>query len=101
MKNKGKKKRNDEKKKTKLPETGKLKNDEISRAPQTEPARQNQGIIYNSTSQPSNEDNIPDRYYDNKLVLLVRDPYWCFAYWDISNELMEQKRKEIRKEWGN
>lgn len=25
-----------------------------------------------------------DRYQDDRLTLLVRDPYWCFAYWDLS-----------------
>ncbi len=101
MKNTGKKKHDNKTGKIKLPKTGKLKNRDIGQVPKAEPAWQEQGIIYNNIMQSSKEDNIPDRYYDNKIVLLVRDPYWCFAFWDISNELMEQKIKEIRKEWGN
>lgn len=44
---------------------------------------------------------IPQRYYDNKLVLMTRDPYWCYAYWDITTELLAQKGGEIKPEWGN
>ncbi len=28
-----------------------------------------------------------DRYQDDRLMLLIRDPYWCFAYWDVSAPL--------------
>lgn len=34
---------------------------------------------------------IPQRYYDNKIVLMVRDPWWLHAYWDIS----PQKEREV------
>ncbi|MCX7698524.1 MAG: DUF4912 domain-containing protein, partial [Candidatus Goldbacteria bacterium] len=27
----------------------------------------------------------------------ARDPYWCYAYWDISPDFMEEKAKEARK----
>lgn len=42
------------------------------------------------------ETEIPHRYNDNKLVLLARDPYWCYAYWDISPDFMEEKAKEAQ-----
>ena len=29
---------------------------------------------------------LPDRYKETKLVLMMRDPEWCFFYWDISDE---------------
>ncbi len=28
---------------------------------------------------------IPDRYNETKIVLLLRDPQWAFAYWDIND----------------
>lgn len=28
---------------------------------------------------------LPDGYNDNRIVLLPRDPYWLFAYWEISD----------------
>jgi hypothetical protein len=43
------------------------------------------------------ETEIPQRYNDNKIVLLARDPYWCYAYWDISPDYMEKKAQEARK----
>ncbi len=27
-----------------------------------------------------------DRYSENRIVLMIRDPYWCFAYWDLTTE---------------
>jgi uncharacterized protein len=29
---------------------------------------------------------LPANYGDNKLVLLVRDPHWCFLYWELQSE---------------
>ncbi len=43
------------------------------------------------------ETEIPQRYNDNKIVLLARDPYWCYAYWDISPDFMGEKAKEAGK----
>jgi hypothetical protein len=30
--------------------------------------------------------NFPSGYGDNKIVLLVRDPWWMFSYWEIKKE---------------
>jgi hypothetical protein len=46
------------------------------------------------------EGELPERYYDNKLVLMARDPYWCYAYWDISPEVMAQNTRAVQDEWG-
>jgi len=27
-----------------------------------------------------------DRYGEDRIVLMIRDPYWCFAYWDLTAE---------------
>ncbi|MBI4978355.1 MAG: DUF4912 domain-containing protein [Spirochaetes bacterium] len=29
---------------------------------------------------------LPNRYNDTRLTIMSRDPEWCFAYWDISDE---------------
>ncbi len=34
--------------------------------------------------QPSRD--VPDEYGDTRIVLLVRDPEWVFAYWEINDE---------------
>ncbi len=38
----------------------------------------------------------PGGYDDNKIVLLVRDPYWLYAYWEVNG----RRRGEIAREIG-
>jgi hypothetical protein len=33
---------------------------------------------------------IPDRYNQTKLVFMVRDPHWAFAYWEMDNSTIER-----------
>lgn len=33
---------------------------------------------------------LPKNYGDNKIVLLVRDPHWCFLYWELQPEKIEE-----------
>ena len=45
--------------------------------------------------------DIPDRYNETRLVLMMRDPEWCFFYWDISdNDIayhsLQNKRISVR-----
>ena len=37
-------------------------------------------------SQPASsaQNGLPGDYGDNKIVLLVRDPWWLFAYWEVT-----------------
>jgi len=35
---------------------------------------------------------LPEGYGDNHLVIMTRDPYWFFAYWEITHERAEQVR---------
>ncbi|MDH7478685.1 MAG: DUF4912 domain-containing protein [Syntrophomonadaceae bacterium] len=39
---------------------------------------------------------LPGGYNDNRIVAMVRDPYWLFAYWEIN----EEKRREIMAKYG-
>lgn len=45
------------------------------------------------------EFEFPSGYGDNKIILMVRDPYWAYAYWEISqaklNEIKDQLGKEV------
>lgn len=34
----------------------------------------------------SNGFELPERYGEDKLVLLVRDPWWIYAYWEVTPE---------------
>jgi len=33
---------------------------------------------------------LPMRYHDDRMVLLARDPWWMFTYWDLSQQRIEQ-----------
>jgi len=35
---------------------------------------------------------LPEGYGDNHLVILSRDPFWFFSYWEITHERAEQIR---------
>ncbi|NLU50934.1 MAG: DUF4912 domain-containing protein [Syntrophomonadaceae bacterium] len=39
---------------------------------------------------------IPEYYHDEKLVLMVRDPEWLYAYWEISPDYWN----EVRQKYG-
>jgi len=42
----------------------------------------------------SDDFTIPDYYNDTRIVLLLRDPSWAFAYWDIRDTDLEEKKKK-------
>ncbi len=37
----------------------------------------------------------PAGYGDNKIVLMVRDPYWVHAYWEINQKRIDEIKKEL------
>lgn len=43
-------------------------------------------------SLPESPRHLPDTYGDTKLVLLVRDPEWVYAYWEICDETRDDLR---------
>ncbi len=40
---------------------------------------------------------IPEKYGDNKIVLMVRDPWTIYSYWEINNDVEKNVRDEIEK----
>ncbi|MBM3271250.1 MAG: DUF4912 domain-containing protein, partial [Candidatus Sericytochromatia bacterium] len=40
---------------------------------------------------------LPPSYDENRAVLLVRDPQWAYAYWDLSRTLAESARGDYRQ----
>lgn len=38
---------------------------------------------------------LPSRYGKNKLVLLVRDPWWIYGYWEVTPEREKQVLREM------
>ncbi len=43
------------------------------------------------------ETTIEQKYGDNKIVMMARDPHWCYVYWDLSTGLMADKAKNINE----
>ncbi|PIQ89112.1 MAG: hypothetical protein COV72_04775 [Candidatus Omnitrophica bacterium CG11_big_fil_rev_8_21_14_0_20_42_13] len=48
-----------------------------------------QGLLLKEP-QPVPAYSLPKRYKDNRLMLLARDPWWLHAYWDISEERINE-----------
>lgn len=38
--------------------------------------------------------DLPSGYGESRIVLMPRDPQWCYAYWDVSNEHKEELRRQ-------
>ncbi|ELR97223.1 DUF4912 domain-containing protein [Gloeocapsa sp. PCC 73106] len=38
--------------------------------------------------------DLPGGYGESRIVLMPRDPQWCYAYWDIPNEHKEELRRQ-------
>jgi hypothetical protein len=45
---------------------------------------------------PPPEFKIPAGYGDNRIVLMTRDPWWVYAYWEIQGPKEEELRNTIR-----
>ncbi len=45
------------------------------------------------------EENLPLHYGEDCLVLLPRDPYWLFAYWEISIPTRRNFESAFQKTW--
>ena len=41
------------------------------------------------------EFRLPLRYYDNRIVLLPRDPWWLHTYWDIAESKVEEVKSLV------
>ncbi len=38
---------------------------------------------------------VEKRYNQTKVVFMVRDPNWAYAYWDLDNNLLEKLKKNV------
>ncbi|MBI4335764.1 MAG: DUF4912 domain-containing protein [Candidatus Omnitrophica bacterium] len=43
------------------------------------------------------EFRFPEGYGDNKIVIMVRDPWWLYSYWEITRHREDEVRQEIRR----
>ena len=42
---------------------------------------------------------LPDNYGDNQVYLLVRDPYWLYAYWEIQEDYQWHHLSKLGGSW--
>lgn len=42
---------------------------------------------------------LPSYYDQDKIVLLVRDPWWIYAYWQIKGSTLERLRNELKDDF--
>jgi hypothetical protein len=43
---------------------------------------------------------LPERYGKDRLVLMVRDPQWIYAYWEVTHDKYRQAMEKHMAEWG-
>jgi hypothetical protein len=43
---------------------------------------------------PTEGPHIPERYNETRAVLMVRDPHWAYAYWDVEDAQATRARKD-------
>ena len=42
---------------------------------------------------------LPSQYGVDKMVLLVRDPWWLYTYWELKQETVERLKSELKDEF--
>lgn len=42
---------------------------------------------------------LPSRYGIDRLVLMPRDPYWLYAYWEITHKKYQEMKEKHLEEW--
>ena len=47
------------------------------------------------------EEELPESYGDNKVVLMVRDPHWAYVYWEINSRKVAEARSRLESEFDH
>ena len=42
---------------------------------------------------------LPSQYGVDKMVLMVRDPWWLYSYWELKNSTVERLKSELKDEF--
>lgn len=53
---------------------------------------------YLYSAQPESEFQFPCGYGDNKIVIMARDPWWVYAYWEITDQREAEVKRQISKQ---
>ena len=43
--------------------------------------------------------DLPNGYARDRIVLMIRDPYWLHAYWEITSSTIDRAQAALREEW--
>jgi len=49
---------------------------------------------------PLEQKDLPSGYGEDRIVLLVRDPWWLYTYWEVTDSKKEQIQRESGCSWG-
>ena len=44
-------------------------------------------------------EELPSEYGTDRIVLLVRDPYWIHVYWEVSRDTLLKAKADLKEEW--
>ncbi|MDK2820737.1 MAG: uncharacterized protein PWP31_702 [Clostridia bacterium] len=44
---------------------------------------------------------LPNKYGKDEIVLMVKDPYWLYSYWEISDATIENLKRQYGTNWDN
>ncbi|MEK7851842.1 MAG: DUF4912 domain-containing protein [Deltaproteobacteria bacterium] len=47
------------------------------------------------------EEELPESYGDNKVVLMVRDPHWAYVYWEINSRKVAEARSRLESDFDH
>ena len=50
---------------------------------------------------PARLRELPTSYPEDRITLLVRDPYWIHTYWDVSKQTLREAKVAFGDEWGS
>ncbi len=57
-----------------------------------------EAVQSHSDASPHREFRFPPGYGDNKIVILARDPWWIFSYWEIRRDKEEEVLRKIESD---
>lgn len=50
---------------------------------------------------PDKYSELPAGYNDTKIVVMVRDPYWIYAYWEVNQDKIEEIKRMVGISWDH
>ena len=61
------------------------------------PEKSTRNVPISSNGRQAAQNGLPTCYGDDQITLLVRDPWWLYAYWEVTPRREEEVLKAIRR----